>query len=293
MPIDTSANQADDLPFPAPECLQHTLGQALSGFKQVSWLAQTGSTNADLIAQARSQTSQQKRPCLLGTHLQTSGRGRAGRSWQNRVGANLMFSCAFDIFLPVRQLTALAPLLGMASCLAIRSLLCPAKRARLTMKWPNDIMWDQAKLAGMLIESSKASTSNAPDHYLIVIGLGLNLHDARSLAQSLQRRISDWAEIRRSGALAKPTSVQDLVGLNANAWLRALEQAGKTGLHNLPRQFVEVDALAGKMIDIHDNGRLLHSGVASGIDPSGRLLLRTQDGIQAVYVGDVSVRLSL
>src|SRR3546814_19071195 len=91
----------------------------------------------------KTRTSQLRldRPWLLGAHLQEKGRGRAGRTWQNRAGANLMFSCAFDVFLSPKLLPALSPLAGIAACEALRELLPPAPRQHLTLKWPNDLPW--------------------------------------------------------------------------------------------------------------------------------------------------------
>jgi BirA family biotin operon repressor/biotin-[acetyl-CoA-carboxylase] ligase len=267
------------------------LREALPQFRQVDWIEQTGSTNADLLARARRAGGPPDRPWVLGTHLQSQGRGRAGRTWQNRVGANLMFSCAFDVFLPARQLPTLAPLIGMATCQALRTRLDPRHRPRLTMKWPNDLLWDQAKLAGILIESTRSGTAQAADHHLIIIGMGLNLEDARALSQSLDRRIADWAEIAADDPVAARASAVDLAACAARSWYDALNHATAQGFADLPARYAEVDGLAGRMLDVLDDGRLRHTGAACGIDADGRLLLRNADGVQAVSVGEISVRL--
>src|SRR5690606_25701844 len=87
-----------DCVLPCPDAMAAALREALPQFRQVDWVEHTGSTNADLLERARRPGGPPDRPWLLGTHLQSRGRGRAGRTWQNRVGANLMFSCAFDVF---------------------------------------------------------------------------------------------------------------------------------------------------------------------------------------------------
>jgi BirA family biotin operon repressor/biotin-[acetyl-CoA-carboxylase] ligase len=69
--------------LPAPETLARELGSRLPAFQDIAWTRSTGSTNADLLARARSGATAGK-PWLLGTHLQETGRGRAGRPWQNR-----------------------------------------------------------------------------------------------------------------------------------------------------------------------------------------------------------------
>src|SRR5699024_10018374 len=185
-----------------------------------------------------------RRPWLLGTHLQDSGRGRAGRTWQNRAGANLMFSCAFDVFLPARQLPALSLVAGMAVCTVLRRHLHPEHQNQLTMKWPNDIQWRSAKLAGILVEATRAGTARlAADHHIAIIGIGINLEDARALSQSLNRRIADWAEITAVDSLSATVTAAGLVARIAQAWYDALNEATANGFEHFPSRFAQVDGL--------------------------------------------------
>lgn len=280
--------------LPDPADMTTALQAALPQFRQITWTAETGSTNADLINRARGSANDPgptARPWLLGTHLQAHGRGRAGRTWQNRIGANLMFSCAFDVFLPARQLPTLAPLIGMVTCEALRHQLDASHQSRLNMKWPNDLQWDQAKLAGILIESTRAGMAQVADHHLIIIGMGLNLQDARALSQSLNRHVADWAGIAAQDTTAAQAQAPALVACAAQAWYQALNDVTAYGFIDLPARYAKIDVLAGQAIDVIDNGKLYQSGVACGIDTSGQLLLRNTHGIHAVSVGEISVRL--
>lgn len=276
--------------MPSPEEMTRTLRAALPCFAQVAWVAKTGSTNGDLLVRARDPMGPMTRPWLLGCHLQTQGRGRAGRSWQNLTGGNLMFSCAFDVFLPARQLPTLAPLIGLVSCETLRSKIGPTERAHLTMKWPNDLQWKQAKLAGILIESTRSGTAQATDHHLIIIGMGLNLRDAQTLSTSLERRIADWAGIAAHDPQAAATTPADLVACVAMAWFQALNRATAHGFEDLPDRYAQVDGLSGQILDVLDDGRLLRTGAACGIDPEGRLLLRNASGLHQISMGEISVR---
>ncbi len=282
------SSDTSSLALPPPEVLAAQIKAGLPRFGHTDWLPETRSTNADLLDRARH--GAMNRPWLLGTHLQTQGRGRAGRTWQNRVGSNLMFSCAFDVFLPARQLPTLAPLIGMVSCQALRRLVGPAVRSRINMKWPNDVQWDQAKLAGILIESTRSGTAPAADHHLIIIGMGLNLQDARALSLSLDRQVADWSEISTVDATAAGVQAGQCVCHLAQTWYEALNLASAHGFSDLPAQYAEVDGLAGQILDVLDNGKLRQTGVACGIDPQGRLLLRNNDGTTPVSVGEISVR---
>jgi len=173
--MDTSLPPA----LPDPATLQHQIAAALPPAWQVRWVDSTSSTNADLLALARSDHGQLARPWILGAHLQERGRGRAGRSWQNRAGANLMFSCAFDVFLPPRRMPTLSPLVGLAACEAMRALLAPAQRLNLTMKWPNDLLWHSAKWPASWTKSPVRHSPQSPDHYVAIIGMGTTLRRAR------------------------------------------------------------------------------------------------------------------
>lgn len=277
--------------LPSPEQLTAALSAALPRFNQVEWIDRTVSTNTELMTKARAGNGQLARPWLLGAHLQDQGRGRAGRTWQNRIGANLMFSCAFDVFLPPHQLPSLSPLVGLASCEALRELISPAQRDNLSMKWPNDLQWKGAKLAGILVEVTRAGTARlSSDHYVAIIGMGINLSDARALSQSLNRQVADWSEITQQDESAASFGAADMVARIALAWYNSLNDATAHGFDTLPARYSKVDTLAGQHIHVLDDGRITQAGIACGVNTLGQLMLRTQDGETPISVGEISVR---
>lgn len=281
------------LPLPMPEHMQTLLRQGLPEFHHIEWVGRTTSTNADLLQQARAESGVLARPWLLGAHLQERGRGRAGRSWQNRSGANLMFSCAFDIFLPPALLPTLSPFCGVVAAEALRSLMTASSRPLLTMKWPNDLQWRFAKLAGILVEATRAGTARlSADHHVAILGIGVNLDDARSLSTSLNRRIADWSEISRADSAAARVRPEQIVMRIARAWYENLSALSSQGFEGLPERYAAVDGLLGQKIDIIDNDRIIRSGNAVGVNQSGQLLLRDASGEHAISVGEVSARTS-
>lgn len=282
--------------FPSPTDLNEALHKALPDFGSVQWVDSTGSTNADLIQRlkalqanaphaanaAHAPPQASPRPWLLGAHLQTAGKGRAGRPWANTAGSTLMFSCAFEPNIPLARLPAIAPALGVASCLALRSLLgaqCGhAGLEPLTLKWPNDLQWHGAKLAGVLIETGP----NAQ----VVVGMGLNLKDAATLSLTLERDIADIGMIQTQ---ALPSTVQ-IVAHIALAWQQALKDYAEQGYAAFRDAFDTIDALAGQPVQVIDQGHILHQGIAQGTDEHGRLRVVTDTGLIPVLVGDVSIR---
>ncbi|HEY0294135.1 MAG TPA: biotin--[acetyl-CoA-carboxylase] ligase [Bordetella sp.] len=271
------------LGLPAPQALARMLADRLPDFRQVGWTARTGSTNADLLAQARERP--EGKPWLLGAHLQTNGRGRVGRSWKNLPGAALMLSCAFDVHLPVATLPALSPLAGLAACEGLRALIGGPGASRLAVKWPNDLQWGQAKLAGLLVESVR-NPGGPGSGYTVVIGIGLNLCDADALSQALERPIADWTQVDARHAI----DAVDLACALAGSLHQAMLDAQRHGFDTFAQHYARVDALAGQAVNVIDQGRILQQGIAQGIDAHGRLLLATPDGIQPIVVGEISIR---
>ncbi len=267
----------------------------LPDFTSLQWLESTGSSNADLMQRVR-QADASTLPWLLGADRQSSARGRAGRPWQNTSGSTLMFSCAFAVDLPITELPGLSPVMGIAACEALRDLISahrathayPIAETRLALKWPNDLQWGQAKLAGILVESANRPGSQSP---VIVAGIGLNLKDASALSSALGRPIADWSQITAiNPEISHAISPAQIVASIARAWSRAIKDYATGGYAVFNTRFDRVDALAGHQVDVTDQGFILQTGVAIGTDSIGRLLLQNNQGISAVMVGDVSIR---
>ena len=282
-----SAHSHPSHAFPSPEDLIERVAEALPGFGSVDWVSSTGSTNADLSLRAQRARTQQPtppRPWLLGAHRQTAGKGRAGRPWTNEAGSTLMFSCAFATEIPLAQLPGIAPALGVSTCLALRSLLGAQRDDStlepLALKWPNDLQWHGAKLAGLLIETAPAST--------VVVGLGLNLRGAAGLSVQLGREIADLSQIEQ--ACNRSLHPAHLVAHLAQAWQQALKNYAVNGYTAFTHSFDIVDALAGQSVQVMDQGNILHQGIAQGTDSLGRLRVMTDSGLVPVLVGDVSIR---
>lgn len=296
-----TVDSRSSIPFPSPNAFRERLATLLPEFDAVDWVKSTGSTNKDLgdFARAMASTAALSAdvpvstvtaaswPRLLGAHLQTAGKGRAARPWHNAAGECLMFSCGFTSKIGMGELPGVAPALGIASCLALRSVLAPLLGARaahqLTLKWPNDLQWKGAKLAGILVETAP---STKPQQPLLVIGMGLNLSGAAALSVDLNRPVADLSQIL-VGHAVDPIS---LVATLAQAWQRTLHDYAAKGYAAFAPRYQEVDGLLGEHVDVIDQGKLLHTGIARGTDSIGRLKIETASGILPILVGDVSIR---
>lgn len=234
---------------------------------------QTGSTNADLLAALPTLTA----PTLLMAHTQTAGRGRAGRAWLSAPGKSLTFSLAWKFNLPVHALVGLPLAVGVAMAEALAMF-----NIEVRLKWPNDVLHEGKKLAGILIES--AAAGRVPhDASWAVIGIGINMAVNEAMSTEIGRPVASipWlAELDRDMLMA--TLVSGLA--------EALVQFEHEGLTAFTQRWNALHAYSGNAVTIIDNGKLLHEGVAVGVDETGRFLLDTAGGRMAIMAGDVSLR---
>jgi BirA family biotin operon repressor/biotin-[acetyl-CoA-carboxylase] ligase len=232
-------------------------------------VAETGSTNADLLTAARDLTQ----PTLLWAQSQTAGKGRAGRTWHSASEATLTFSLAWNFAVPLQALVGLPLAVGVVLAETLASFGVDAR-----LKWPNDILRDGRKLAGILIETAVTPTAT-----WAVIGIGINL----ALPPELDAQIA-------ATATAAPELKQDreqVVAALVTALADAMPLFEQNGFQPFALRWNALHAHAGTAVNILDRATILHQGVAVGIDDSGRLLLDTAQGRVAIMAGDVSLRI--
>ena len=236
----------------------------------VEVVAETGSTNADLLARVQHLSA----PLLLIAEHQTAGRGRAGRSWLSAPGHSLTFSLAWRLPGGPQRLTGLPLAVGTALAETLGRLGQPV-----ALKWPNDLLKDGDKLAGILVE-----TQAAPDGATwAVIGIGLNLVLPDELEARIGRTVAAVPWLARMDRDALVAALLD--GLAA-----ALDEFARAGFAAFSARWNLLHAYQGEPVVILDRGAVLHEGLAAGVDDAGRLLLDTADGRIAVLAGDVSLR---
>ncbi len=247
------------------------LSAAASSGLVIEVLESTGSTNADL----RQRIGQLKAPLLLAAEAQTAGRGRAGRRWLAVPGDSLCFSLAWPFHLPSARLAGLPLAVGVAVASALRALGRPVM-----LKWPNDLLLDGAKLGGILIESVPGRGQPAAPLWA-VIGVGLNVHANPARDAGLGHPVA---------ALGGAIDRNLLLAALADALQEALVRFAVDGLDPFIECWQDWHAHAGQPVTIIEQGRVLHQGIATGIDAGGCLLLDTGGRKVAVAAGDVSLR---
>ncbi|MCH8617789.1 biotin--[acetyl-CoA-carboxylase] ligase [Undibacterium sp. TS12] len=233
-------------------------------------VAETGSTNADLMTRLLHLSC----PVMRVAVNQTAGRGRAGRPWLTVPGGMLTFSLAWHLPQAPHNLLGLPLAVGvaLAECLNVLN-------QNVTLKWPNDVLREGKKLAGILVESAAAGNGGT----WVVVGIGLNLQVSDELEVQVGRSLADapWlAQMDRNVLLAQIL----------NALVQALTQFGEQGFAPLLPRWNALHAYAGQTVNILDRDQIVHTGIALGVDLHGCLVLQTEQGQVSVLAGDVSLR---
>ncbi len=246
----------------------------------------TGSTNADLLARAGAAPPQAALtgPTLLVALRQDAGRGRAGRRWVSAAGS-LTFSLAWRFDRPLAALVGLPLAIGVAVAEVLN-----AQAAGAQLKWPNDVLVDGAKLAGVLIETVSMPTLLQQQSWAVV-GVGINMRDAAPAGAPAAA--PDPLSMVATPVAALPAADRNLLLARLlDAFCGALESFGASGLAPFVARWNGLHAHAGRTVNILERGVVVQSGRALGIDAVGRLLLDTNRGVVTVVAGDVSLRLA-
>ncbi|MGC5167354.1 biotin--[acetyl-CoA-carboxylase] ligase [Luteimicrobium sp. DT211] len=252
----------------------------------------SGSTNADLLAAARSDPDAWPVPALLVADHQTSGRGRAGRTWETPARAALTSSLLVEPGVPAARLSWLPLLVGLAVVRAVRR----TTAIDAVLKWPNDVLLPAAdgvvvegwgpyrKAVGILVEGLADGRA--------VVGVGVNVsQEADELpVPSATSLVLSGAEGVARGALLV-AQVGELTRI-LTAWRDAGGDPGSArvpdGSGTLASAVADACVTVGSRVavDLVDGSRL--DGEADGLGPDGALLVRGDDGSRrAVVAGDV------
>ena len=281
--LSAAADNADQLPdWRIDEgALRRTLDGGPARAWQVEVVAQTGSTNADLMQTCRTAPWSDDVAQVRVAYRQTAGRGRQGRPWQGQAG--LTFSVAMPLALPPARASGLSLAVGLAVAQALEDHDAMLGR-RVGLKWPNDLQIDGRKLAGILIESVPAG----PQRLWAVVGIGLNLvRDARMEA-ALGRELAGVAEALPSfDPHQDPTRILGAV-LNRLAAMRTAFLA--EGFAPMAPAWSARDAFRNEPVRLLHDGTVLAEGLARGVDGDGHLLLETADGLRQIVSGELSLR---
>jgi len=252
-------------------------------WREVRVVAQTGSTNADLLAAARAGAEE---GAVLVAEAQAGGRGRLGRRWASPPRAGLTFSMLLrPSGVPAAALGWLPLLTGVAAAAAVRDVAA----ADATLKWPNDVLAGGAKLGGILAERTGGA---------VVVGVGINVWQDRpdlpgdtvatSVALEAGAGRASLAPAPGGPGLRERLLAELLAGLSRRylAW-RDQAAPGDANASGLRQEYLRLCATLGREVTVTMPGAEVITGTATGVDWAGRLAVRTAHGLATVTAGDV------
>jgi BirA family biotin operon repressor/biotin-[acetyl-CoA-carboxylase] ligase len=226
------------------------------------------STNAWLIS--NSVLGKEFNVCMA--EYQTDGKGRRGRSWVSPFGRNIYLSLGFDLSGGVDALSGLSLVVGLAVVKALKKLGVVNPQ----LKWPNDVLIDGKKIAGILVELQGEATTS----WRVITGIGLNVamndNEGRDIDQPWAR-LRDYVDDSRS----------KIAGVLIAELLEVFTEFKSKGFAGFIDEWSAYDALAGQQVTVNSGAM---SGKVLGVDRSGALMLETQSGQELVNAGEVTIR---
>ena len=235
----------------------------------VDVVARTGSTNADLMARGGPEGQ------VLVAEEQTAGRGRMGRTWVSEPGAALTFSVLLrPAAVPQARRGWLPLLTGVAVAAAVRSVAAvPA-----VLKWPNDVLIGEGKVAGILAEQSGDA---------VVVGVGINVSTPLSAVPASASGLPATSLVAEGADVARDALLIGVLRELERRYLafRADPDPARSGIQASYRGLC---ATIGRPVRVELPGDRVLVGTAEDVDADGRIVIREgETSVQAVSAGDV------
>jgi BirA family biotin operon repressor/biotin-[acetyl-CoA-carboxylase] ligase len=262
-------------------------------WRTVTVTESTGSTNADLLAQAAGGAPE---GTVLVTETQTAGRGRMGRTWLSPPGAALMFSV---LLRPTAVPPARRGWLPLLAGVAIASALRDVTGLDVGLKWPNDVLTGGGKLAGILAEQSAGTEA-------IVAGAGLNVSTRRDelpVETATSLLLAGAPDLRRDRLLGAvlaeferlyqawagpPSQGQHSSSQHSSSQHSSSQHSpGDPDAAGLRDRYRACCVTLGRQVRAELPGGGALTGTALDVDETGSLQLRTPAGLRAISAGDI------
>lgn len=233
-------------------------------------------STSDYLKTKKITPNNNKKLYLCLAEQQTNGRGRLGRTWHSPFGSNIYFSCLWHFHKDISDLAGLSLVIGLA---LIRTLVELGISEGIKIKWPNDILWHQQKLAGVLIEIN----AETHGHSQVIIGVGLNVNMI-----SADEINQPWTSLQQITGHYQDRN--QIVALLIKHLADCLDQFMDLGFKSFLHEWPEHDALLHKTIHL-EHGRNTVTGIACGVNERGNLIVRhDNDHVITYSSGDTVIK---
>lgn len=251
--------------------LQHLTKHNSQQLEQCDVLAITESTN--LVAAQHTPTLHHARAWFA--EYQTAGRGRRGRQWIGGFGRHLQFSLAYQFALPMAQLAGLS----IAAGAVLVDLLAQLGVRDVGLKWPNDLLHGDKKLAGILLEVNGEISGPST----AVIGIGLNIAQDQNAFENIARPVASLQ------ALGHPIERNQLAGQLLDRLIGLCGNYARHGLQPYLATWRLHDIYQGQAVELISPNQIIQ-GTYIGLADDGGLLLEIAGETRTLYAGEVSLR---
>ena len=210
--------------------------------------------------------------------FQTSGRGRRGRRWLSPLGAGICLSVAWHFDSQPETMAALSLAAGVAVIRALHEQ--GLEKARL--KWPNDIIYEDKKLGGILLET-RGELAGPCD---VVLGIGVNYRLQEQVIHSIDQPVTDV-----HGNTDRPVTRNGLCGVLINNAFRMFSEFSSGGFAAFIDEWRRFDGYAGKQATLYMRDRS-YTGEVLGVTPGGLLRMSIRGKTHQFANGELSLRMA-
>lgn len=231
-----------------------------------------GSTNQYLIEN----TTSLKSGTVCIAEYQESGRGRRGRHWVSPFGTNLYLSMYWRLDAGMAAAMGLSLVVGVAMVEALEKIGLNGVK----LKWPNDLYYQDRKLAGILVEMSGQAGGAA--HLVIGMGMNLAMQDRDS---AIDQPWASLSEVIGTDHIDRNVLAAEFI----NTLDAALKHYELHGMQNFVERWNRLDNFIGRKVKLIMGANEV-TGIERGIDAQGGVLLDTDEGLKSFIGGEISLR---
>jgi BirA family transcriptional regulator, biotin operon repressor / biotin---[acetyl-CoA-carboxylase] ligase len=245
----------------------------------VDILPTIGSSNTELLTRAAAGAAS---GACVAAEIQTAGRGRRGRVWQSQFASSLTFSLLWRFEKGAAALGGLSLVVGLALVRALRR----AGVNNAMLKWPNDVIVNGEKLAGILIETQGDMLGPTA----AVIGVGLNVHLSQALKKSIDQPTTDVAS-----HLNVQATRNELLAAMLRELVLVLDEFSEQGFKFFKSDWLQLHALQWQIVTVRQGNAADREAVVKGIADDGALVVEFSDlpgSAQTLTSAEISIRMT-
>ena len=209
---------------------------------------------------------------LLLAHSQSDGRGRRGKSWHSPPGAGIYMSLVRPFAVSTQALQALS----LVTALSVHEALAECGIVGIQLKWPNDLLVNRKKLAGILLE-----LKTRKNQHHVVFGIGINLKLPAAALAEIAQPATDIASIS-----PHPVNKSVLVNTVLTVLMKNIQEFERSAFNSFYTRWNALDYYLNQdiVLQVEQTQKI---GKSLGVDDSGALLLQTAAGIETINGGEI------